>query len=147
MNAAHLHLILTHFPPVLSLIAAGAAVVGFLRKRADLVSIALWLLVVIGAMVPVVYMAGDRAADQIGRVDGVQQDAIAPHERAGTISLVASAAIGALAAAALVWARRRANIPGGIRIILAAAALALAVVIGWTANLGGAIHHPEIEQH
>ena len=44
MNFAHLHLVLTHFPPVLSLGGAFAAAVGLLRRRRDLVRLALVLL-------------------------------------------------------------------------------------------------------
>ena len=90
MNFAHLHLVLTHFPPVLSLGGAFAAAVGVLRRRRDLVRLALVLLVAVGAMMPLVYIAGDRAADSIGKVEGIDQEAIAPHQRVATIALVIS---------------------------------------------------------
>src|SRR5229473_1909752 len=62
MNFAHLHLVLTHFPPVLSLGGAISAAAGVLRRRRDLVQLALLLLIVVGATMPLVYIAGDRAA-------------------------------------------------------------------------------------
>src|SRR5438105_9524614 len=89
MNFAHPHLVLTHFPPVLSLAGAFSAAVGVFRRRRELIQLSL-LLIVVGAMMPLVYIAGDRAADFIGKVDGVQQDAIAPHQRAATIALTVS---------------------------------------------------------
>jgi len=54
MNFAHLHLILTHFPPVLSLGGAASAAAGVLRRRRDLLRIALMLLIGMGAMMPLV---------------------------------------------------------------------------------------------
>src|SRR5436305_11683877 len=90
MNFAHAHLVLTHFPPVLSLGSAVSAAVGVIRRRRDLVRLALVLLVSVGAMMPAVFFAGNRAASSIGRVDGVQQEAIAPHQRAATIALALS---------------------------------------------------------
>src|SRR5205823_1644754 len=61
MNFAHLHLILTHFPPVLSLGGAASAAAGVLRRRRDLLRIALMLLIGVRAMTPLVYIAGNAA--------------------------------------------------------------------------------------
>jgi hypothetical protein len=145
MNFAHVHLVLTHFPPVLSLGSAVSAAVGLLRRRRDLVRLALVLLVAVGAMMPVVFYAGNRAADSIGRVEGVQQEAIAPHQRAATIALLAS--IGAaFVAAGLLWIEhRRESLSLALQILVLVAATVSALPIGWAAALGGAIHHPEIQ--
>jgi len=144
MNFAHLHLVLTHFPPVLSLGGAFAAAVGLLRRRRDLVRLALVLLVAVGAMMPLVYIAGDRAADSIGKVDGVDQEAIAPHQRAATIALVISICSALIACGILIIERRRGDLSSTLRVLVLAAAIASALPIGWAAALGGAIHHPEI---
>jgi uncharacterized membrane protein len=139
MNFAHLHLVITHFPPVLTLGGAVSAAVGVVRRRRELVRLALILLVAVGAMMPVVYIAGERAADSIGKVDGVQQEAIAPHQRAAKIALVVSIATGLLAAGFLRIDGRR-----WVQILVFVIAIAAAIPIAWTAALGGAIHHPEI---
>jgi len=144
MNFAHLHLVLTHFPPVLTLGGAFAAAVGLLRRRRDLVRLALVLLVAVGAMMPLVYIAGDRAADSIGKVDGVDQEAIAPHQRAATIALVISICSALIACGILIIERRRGDLSSTLRVLVLAAAIASALPIGWAAALGGAIHHPEI---
>jgi len=144
MNFAHLHLVLTHFPPVLTLGGAFAAAVGVLRRRRDLVRLALVLLVAVGAMMPLVYIAGDRAADSIGKVDGVDQEAIAPHQRAATIALVISICSALIACGILIIERRRGDLSSTLRVLVLAAAIASALPIGWAAALGGAIHHPEI---
>ena len=144
MNFAHLHLVLTHFPPVLSLGGAFAAAVGLLRRRRDLVRLALVLLVAVGAMMPVVYVAGNRATDSIGKVEGVDQEAIAPHQRAATIALVISICSALIACGILIIERRRGDLSSTLRVLVLAAAIASALPIGWAAALGGAIHHPEI---
>jgi len=144
MNFAHLHLILTHFPPVLTLGGAFAAAVGLLRRRRDLVRLALVLLVAVGAMMPLVYIAGNRAADSIGKVEGVDQEAIAPHQRAATIALVISICSALIACGILIIERRRGDLSSTLRVLVLAAAIASALPIGWAAALGGAIHHPEI---
>ena len=144
MNFAHLHLILTHFPPVLSLGGAISAAAGILlpRRRRELIQLALLLLIVVGATMPLVYIAGDRAADSIGKVEGIDQDAIAPHHHAATIALSMSIGAACIAIVLVVVERRRGLTPV-LRLVVLVVAIAAAGAIGWTANLGGAIHHPE----
>jgi len=137
MNFAHVHLVLTHFPPVLSVLSVISAATRAIR-------LALLLMIVVGVMMPVVYIAGDRAADTIGRVDGVQQEAIAPHQHAATIALSVSICTALVAAGLLIVERRTGGLSSTLRVLALAAAVASALPIGWAAALGGAIHHPEI---
>jgi|SRR5947209_6786511 len=144
MNFAHLHLVLTHFPPVLSLCSALSAAVGVIRRRRDLLRLALGLLIAVGAMMPLVFIAGQRAADAIGKVDGVQQEAIAPHQRAATIALAISIGTAVIGAVLLRIELRGEGLSRTFRVVVLAATIASAAPIGWTAALGGLIHHPEI---
>jgi uncharacterized membrane protein YoaK (UPF0700 family) len=146
INFAHVHLVLTHFPPVLSLGGAVAAALGlFLRRQGrELARLARLLMIIAGVLTPMAYFAGDRAADTIGRVEGIRQEAIAPHQSAATTALISSIAAGVVAVAAAVVERRRGAVPVALRLLVVIAAIGAAVAIGWTAALGGAIHHPEI---
>ncbi len=135
MNAPHLHLILNHSPlfaelAALLLLAAGGA----LRRR-DLVDAALVAAIATAPLAAATFVSGRAAADAVGRIDGIDQEAIGPHEEAAEI-FAAVATVAALAAgAALRWRRVTA---------VAAAAVVVALAIGlWTAERGGAIHHPE----
>ncbi len=146
MNFAHLHLVLTHFPPVLSLggaISAAAAIL-LARRRRELTQLALLLLIVVGATMPLVYFAGDRAADSIGKIEGVQQNAIAPHQRAAGIALSTSIGTACIAVILLIVERRAGSLSPVLRLLVLVVAIGSAATIGWTAALGGAIHHPEI---
>ena len=137
MNFAHVHLVLTHFPPVLSVVSVISAAMRAVR-------LALLLMIVVGALMPVVYIAGDRAADTIGRVDGVQQEAIAPHQRAATLALWISIGAAIVAFVVLIVERRTGELSPRLRVIVLAAAIAAVIPIGRAAALGGLIHHPEI---
>jgi hypothetical protein len=146
INFAHAHLVLTHFPPVLSLMGMVSAVAGALRRRTDLMHLSLILLIVVGAMMPLVYFAGDRASRTIGRVEGVQQEAIAPHQHAATIAL-ATAVSTAVVACLVLFIQRKRHVPASLLIpLVIAISLASTATIGWAAALGGAIHHPETAQ-
>jgi hypothetical protein len=142
----HLHLVLTHFPPVLSLgcaVAAASALL-FRNRRRELVQLTLLLMIVTGAMMPAIYVAGIRTASAIGKVDGIQQEAIAPHQQAATIALSVSIGTTLIAVALLIAERRHAGLSSPLRMLVLVLAIGLATSIGWTAALGGAIHHPEI---
>ena len=148
MNFAHLHLVLTHFPPVLSLGGAISAAAAILlpRRRRELIQLALLLLLAVGATMPLVYFAGVRTAEMIGKVEGIQQEAIGPHQQAAWIALWVSLAAALIAVPLFVVEQRRGLSPT-LRVLLLAVAFASAGTIGWTANRGGEIHHPEIHNH
>lgn len=148
MNFAHLHLVLTHFPPVLSLGGAVSAAAAILlpRRRRELIQLALLLLVAVGATMPLVYVAGERTADMIGKVEGIQQEAIAPHQQAAWIALWVSIAAALIAVPLFIVEHRRGLSPALCTLVLVVA-FASAATIGWTANRGGEIHHPEIHNH
>lgn len=146
MNFAHVHLVVTHFPPVLSVLGAVSATAGVMlrRQRRDLERLARATLIVAGVLTPVAYLAGNRAADTIGRVEGIDQQAIAPHQAAARNALIASIGAALVAIAAVVVERRRRRVPVALAALVVIAAIASAALIGRTAALGGAIHHPEI---
>jgi len=146
VNFVHLHLVLTHFPPVLSLecVVAAAAAQVIRSRRRELVRLTLFLAIATSTMMPAIYFAGVRTADAIGNVDGIQQDAIAPHQQAALIALCVSIATIIIAAVLLIVERRQAGLSVLLRVVVLLLTVGLAATIGWTAARGGAIHHPEV---
>jgi hypothetical protein len=146
VNFVHLHLVLTHFPPVLSLecvVAAAAAQVVRSRRR-ELVRFALLLMIATCAMMPAIYFAGVKTSEVIGKDDGIQQEAIAPHQQAALIALCVSIATIVIAVALLIAERGEAGLSFSLRLLVLLLTVGLAATIGWTASRGGAIHHPEV---
>jgi hypothetical protein len=146
VNFAHLHLVLTHFPPVLSIegVVAAAAAQFVRRRRRELVRLTLFLAIATSAMMPAIYFAGVRTADAIGKVEGIQQEAIAPHQQAALIALCVSIATIIIAAVLLIVERRQAGLSFLLRMLVLLLTVGLAATIGCTASRGGAIHHPEV---
>jgi len=146
MNFVQLHLVLTHFPPVLSLeCVVIAAATQFVRtRRRNLVRFALFLMIGTCAMMPAIYFAGVKTSEVIGKVEGIQQEAIAPHQQAALIVLCVSIAMIIIAVALLIAERRQAGLSFSLRLLVLVLAAGLAGTIGWTASRGGAIHHPEV---
>jgi hypothetical protein len=131
---------------VLSLecVAAAAAALFVRSRRRELVRIALILMIGTCAMMPAIYFAGVRTADVIGKVDGIQQEAIAPHQQAALIALGVSIATILIAAMLLIVERRQPGLSRSLRVAVLLLTVGLAGTIGWTAARGGAIHHPEV---
>lgn len=146
MNFVHLHLVLTHFPPVLSLeCVVAAATAQFIRsRRRELVRLTLFLAIATSSMMPAIYFAGVRTAGAIGKVDGIQQEAIAPHQQAALIALCVSIVTIIIAAVLLIVERRQAGLSFLLRMLVLLLTVGLAATIGWTASRGGAIRHPEV---
>jgi hypothetical protein len=145
VNFVHLHLVLTHFPPVLSLecVAAAAAAQVVRGRRRELVRFALLLMIATCAMMPAIYVAGVKTSEVIGKVDGIQQEAIAPHQQAAFIALCVSIIVIVIAIALLIAERRQPGLSFSLRVGVLLLTVVLAATIGWTAWRGGAIHHPE----
>jgi hypothetical protein len=95
-------------------------------------------------MMPAIYFAGVKTSEVIGKVEGIQQEAIAPHQQAALIALGVSIATIIIAAVLLVVERRQAGMSFWLPILVLLLTVGLAATIGWTASRGGAIHHPEV---
>jgi uncharacterized membrane protein len=90
------------------------------------------------------YLTGEPAEEAIENLAGVSKSLIGQHEDAATIALIATAVLG-LAALMVLWRFRRGlEFPRWVSSTGLAVAIGAAVLMGWTANLGGSIRHPEI---
>ena len=89
------------------------------------------------------YVTGEPAEEIAEKLPGVSEQVIDPHEDAAKLALGATLAVGAVALAGLVAFRARA-LPLAFSLGLLALAVVAAGTLGWTANLGGRIRHPEI---
>ncbi len=138
MNAAHFHLILNHLPVLGEIGSAALLGAGLTKRSATTVRLALLAIVATGVLAVPVFFTGRRAAEIVGRVDGIVQEAIAPHQDVGTAFLIGAITAGVLAAITLMTSRRWIT-------PLALAASVIASLLGLrTAVLGGRIHHPEV---
>ncbi len=138
MNAAHLHLILNHIPVLGELVGAVMLLAGMKRHSATAIRAALLSIIASGAVAVPVFLSGRRAAQAVGHVDGVVQEAIGPHEEAAQLFLGGAITAAVLAAIALAAPR-----PWITPFALAAALIASFLGLR-AAALGGRIHHPEI---
>jgi hypothetical protein len=145
MNAAQLHLALTHLPVITALLAAATLTIGAFVRSVATRRFGLALLVVAGLTAIPTQMSGEGAEDVVEGRPGVSEALIERHEDAAGVALALTVLGGAIAAGTLVaggLGRRRAA--QALFAVALAMSLADTVALAWVAHLGGEIRHDEI---
>lgn len=142
VNPAHLHLILNHFPVVLTAVAVYLLGLAVLTRRQGLGRAGLWTLIAAAVMAIPVFLAGEGAEDVVEEL-GVIHAFVEAHEASALLTLWTLIALGVGSGVGL-WFYRRDRLPRTVVV----AAFVLSLGAGWlvarTANLGGQIRHTEI---
>lgn len=145
LNAAHLHIMLNHFPIVGVVVGTGLLTLWLLWRKEGVVLAALWTFVGSGIAVIPVYLLGDPAKDVVENMPGISRAAIHRHDDAALWVLI-SLLLLAAASAWILWRRRGDQIRRGPMILgVWVLALVASGITAWAAELGGEIHHPEIK--
>ena len=143
MNAVHIHLLLNHVPVIGAVIALLLLAAAVWRNRPELLRATLALYVLLGVVAVIVYLTGEPAEDAAERLPGMSEALVERHEELALVATIAMGIAAALAIVGLIVQRRRILPPWATRGGLVFGA-GLVVLMGYTANLGGQIRHPEI---
>lgn len=144
MNTAHLHLLLNHVPVLGTIFGLLLLLWALLRGRDELKRLSLGVFALSALVALPVYLTGEPAEAAVEHLPGVAESLIERHESAAALSLVAILITGGVALAGSLLFRRAEKLPGWVSAGVLALALCAAGLLGWTANLGGQIRHPEI---
>jgi uncharacterized membrane protein len=137
------HLLINHFPVVLSVSALAVAILALLFKRRQLWLTSMGALAVAGAFIYPVHLTGVEADEALHDPWYVQSGVIESHEDAATIAMYVILVVGAFAAYSWWRSLKRPTelIPGWIRAGVVVGALAAVGMVTYTAFLGGKIMH------
>ena len=144
INASHLHLILGHFPVVLTPLGLTFLLLAYLLANRTLERAALGLFVGAALFILPVFLLGEGAEEDIEHLHRAKESVIESHEGAGEVALWLSLGLGVLSIVSIAVGERpirRAMLRGTA--VLSIVALA---AIANTANKGGMISHPEAYQ-
>lgn len=145
MNAAQIHLALTHLPVVTALLAAATLVIGAFARNAATRRFGLALLVVAALTAIPTQMSGEGAEEVVENRPGVSEALIERHEDAAGVALAMTVLGGAIAAGTLLAGRLgRQRAAQALFAVALAASLADTAALAWVAHLGGEIRHDEI---
>ena len=144
MNWAHVHLMINHFPVVGILGVILLLLYALVRKSDEVTMASFGMFVLIALITIAVFFTGQGAEDVVKNLPGVTEADIGRHEEMADIALVLLEVLGAMALTGLFLLRRSGSIPKRLVLIVLVVSLITAAVVGFTANLGGQIRHPEI---
>lgn len=144
MSAAHWHLMLNHIPLLGLFFGAGLLAYGVWRGSEDVQKASLGLLAVAGLSALAVYLTGEPAEEGIEGLAGVSHDAIEAHEKGALYALIGSLTTSAAALGALLYGWGRRSLARWTVLLTLVLAFTTTGLLGYTANLGGKISHPEL---
>src|SRR5574341_641459 len=144
MNWAHVHLMLNHIPVVGIGFAVLLLVVSIARRSYELNTVALVFVILVSLWAIPAYLTGEPAEEVVEDMPGISEELIEEHEEQAEIAFIIVEVAGGLALITLI-ARRYSDKLGQRLVILTLLVLVISGgLIGWTANLGGKVHHEEI---
>ena len=144
MDWTDVHLALNHFPIILSVIGALAAILATLSPRRGTWMYAAASLTLAGVLVIPTYFTGEPAENALDGPWYIARGTIHAHEEAAFISAIlvgVVALIGALAWRRMVRYPRETSLPGSLRTLLLVGSIGAAAHIYYTSLLGGRIVH------
>jgi hypothetical protein len=145
MNAAHLHLLVTHVPTMAAIFGLVLLMLAFFKRSEDLKQTSLIFFLLAGVAAVPAYLTGHPAHDVLVKMPvPVSQKLSDQHAEIAILALAASLALGVVSLAGLVRYRRGKCQPAWFLALVLVLALLTTAALGWTAHLGGKIRHPEI---
>ncbi|HEV7389512.1 MAG TPA: hypothetical protein VGN73_12950 [Gemmatimonadaceae bacterium] len=143
MSWPYAHLMLNHFPVVLSVCALGVTLLALILGRRGLWLTAMGALTVAGLFAYPVHFTGDKADHALGDPWFIRPGTIEAHDNAATIAMYVILIAGAFAAYSWLRSLKRPTelIPGWMRAGVVVGSLAAVGTVTYTAYLGGKIIH------
>jgi uncharacterized membrane protein len=143
MSWAYAHLLINHFPVVLSVCALGATLLALVVKRRGLWQAAMGALTVAGIMIYPVHFSGDKADHALRDPWFIRSGSIEAHDNAARIAMIVILIVGAFAAYSWWRSIKRPSdvLPTWMRVGVFVGALGAVGTVTYTAYLGGKIIH------
>ncbi len=139
----YVHILVNHFPVVLSVFGLGVAVAALILRRRGLWLSAMGTLTLAGVLVYPVRFTGNQADRALNDPWYIRHGAIDAHDNASLIAMICLLLVGAVSAYGWWRALKRPEeiIPGWIRAAVLVGAIAGFGTVAYTAYLGGKIIH------
>lgn len=143
MNLVHLHLMINHFPVIGFVLTFFILVYALWSKNEQIIRAGLFLIVIVGIFSAFAYFTGEPAEEAVEHLPGISERYIEAHEEKAEIAFIFSVITSLVALATLLFSFQKVLGKVGIASVVVLN-LITSLFMGWTANLGGEIRHPEI---
>ncbi len=144
INPAHWHLLLNHFPIILSITGTGFLVAAFIFKKEHLKFGSALILIVAAMAAYPAYQTGEGAEESIEGLAGVSESVIETHEEIASTGLTLILITGLFAFVTVLLVHLKKNAATAFMIITLIGSVASAGVLSYVGYTGGEIRHSEI---
>ncbi len=144
MDGAHIHLLLTHFPIVGTILGVLILAFGIYKKNQSVINTALVTFVAMAVLTVPVFLSGEEAEEVVEHMPGVSENIIEEHEELAEVAIWFMGLLGVMALAGLLADMKK--LPFVKTLIMATFVFSIITfgVFAKVGNLGGKIRHPEI---
>lgn len=144
MDATHLHLILTHFPIVGTIIGIGIMAYGLFSKNDAIKKVALVTFVLMAILTIPVFLTGEEAEETVENIAGVSEQIIENHEELAAIAIWFMGILGVLSLITFFAIFKKWGFAKILSIITLIVSLGTFGIFAQVGNTGGEIRHSEI---
>lgn len=144
MDATHLHLILTHFPIVGTIIGIGILAYGQFLKNDEIKKVALVTFVLMAILTIPVFLTGEEAEETVEHVAGVSEQLIENHEELAEKAIWLMGLLGVLSLISFFAIIKKLSFAKTISLITLIVSLGTFGIFAKVGSTGGEIRHSEI---
>lgn len=144
MDATHLHLILTHFPIVGTIIGIGILAYGQFSKNDEIKKVALVTFILMAILTIPVFLTGEEAEETVEHIAGVSEQLIENHEELAEKAIWVMGLLGILSLISLFAIIKKLSFAKTITLVTLIVSLATFGIFAKVGSTGGEIRHSEI---
>lgn len=144
MNPTHVHLLLTHFPIIGTLLGTGILAYGVFSNNDTAKKIAFATFILMGILTIPVFMTGEPAEETVENLAGVSENIIEEHEELAEKAIWLMGLLGIFSLFNFIALARKTAVVKTITFATLVVSLATFGVFAKVGNLGGQIRHTEI---
>tara|TARA_R110000868_G_scaffold360484_2_gene622524 strand:- start:20127 stop:20636 length:510 start_codon:yes stop_codon:yes gene_type:complete len=144
MDATHLHLVLTHFPIIGTIIGIGILAYGQIFKNPEIQKVALVTFILMALLTIPVFLTGEEAGETVENIPGISEQLIENHEELAEKAIWLMGLLGILSIVSLFAIFKKLSFAKAITLVTLIASIVTFGLFAQVGNLGGQIRHSEI---
>lgn len=144
MDATHLHLILTHFPIIGTIIGIFILAYGIYSKNESITKVALVTFIMMSILTIPVFLTGEEAGETVEKIAGVSENIIEEHEELAEKAIWLMGFLGVIALVSLYAIFKKLSFSKIITMVTLIVSMVTFGFFAQVGNLGGQIRHSEI---
>ena len=144
MDATHLHLVLTHFPIIGTIIGIGILAYGQFIKNTEIQKVALTTFILMAILTIPVFITGEKSEEAVEHIAGISEQLIENHEELAEKAIWLMGLLGGLSLINFYAIIKKLSFAKTTTLITLVVSLTTFGLFAQVGNLGGQIRHSEI---